>query len=301
MAFTLADSLTRLGLSLLGPILNPNAAFAEVYWVDADSGSDSNDGLSPEHAFQTMAAAITANNTAFSADGDTQRTMYVHSKTYTQNLSAFPRNCTVIGIGGKVRIQGYHDIGTAQNCHFHNIQFRSSQASEPIINAQGNSHGLGFHNCVFDSQAAISECLKFTGSSSDMEIENCRIGYDSNPTYSPDIAIRFAGSAAQRGKIVNNQIWSTGIGIQIDIAMVSSNVLLIKDNVISSGPGSADVQMDIGIYDKTGSPNGALYVNNWISAVDAIKFDVANTKSQNMCIGNHVVQAGTGGIETSGS
>lgn len=31
---------------------NPNAAFAQVYWVDADSGSDSNDGLSPERLLQ---------------------------------------------------------------------------------------------------------------------------------------------------------------------------------------------------------------------------------------------------------
>lgn len=301
MAFTLADSLARLGLGLLGPVLNPDAAFAEVYWVDADSGSDSNDGLSPEHAFQTMAAAITANNTAFGLDGDTQRTMYVHSKTYTQNLTAFPKNCTVIGIGGKVRIQGYHSTGAAQNSRWHNIQFRSNQASQPIITVAGASHSFELHKCVFDSQATISECLLFAGSCSDVVIENCRIGYETSVANSPDIAIRFSGTAAQRSKVVNNQIYSTGIGIQIDAAMVSNMFMLVKDNILSVGPGSHTNQMDIGIYDKTAQPRGALYVNNYISAVDAIKFDAANVISQNMCIGNHIVQGGTGGIETSGS
>jgi len=301
MAFTLADNLARLGLGQLGPILNPDAGFAEVYWVDADSGSDSDNGLSPEHAFASMAVAIAANNTAFGLDGDTQRTMYVHSKTYTQNLSAFPKNCTVIGIGGKVRIQGYHSTGAAQNSRWHNIQFRSNQTSVPIISVAGGSHGIEFHECTFDSQATISECLLFAGSCSDVVIEKCRIGYESAVANSPDFAIRFSGLQAQRSKVVDNQIYTTGIGIQIDAAMSSNMFMLVKDNVISVGPGSHTDQMDIGIYDKTAQPRGALYVNNYISAVDAIKFDAANVVSQNMCIGNHIVQAGSGGIETSGS
>jgi len=77
--------------------------------------------------------------------------------------------------------------------------------------------------------------------------------------------------------------------------------LLIENNKISVGPGSADAQAAIGIYDKTSSPRGGLYVNNYISAVDAIKFDAVNNKSAWICIGNHIVEATTGGIETSGS
>lgn len=301
MAFTLADSLARLGLGLLGPMLNPDAAFGEVYWVDADSGSDSDDGLSPEHAFQSLAVAIAANNVAFGLDSDIQRTMYIHSKTYTENLTTWPENCTMIGIGGKVRIQGYHTISHIQNLRIHNIQFRSAQASVPILDVTGNCHGFTLDKCVLDSQAAISECVKFTGSQSDIVINNCRIGYETNPTYSPDIAIRFAGVHAQRSEVTNNRIWTTGIGIQIDAAMVSGNFLLIENNKISVGPGSADSQAAIGIYDKTSSPRGGLYVNNYISAVDAIKFDAANSKSQWICIGNHIVEGTTGGIEDSGS
>ena len=298
----LYDAVRKYGLLAL-PILNPNS---EIYYVDSDHANaldadDGEHGNTRELPFKSIEYATAINNAAFAADGDPQRTMFIHSKTYTENLTAFPKNCTVIGVGGKVRIQGYHSFSHAQNCRIHNIQFRSNQASVPIIHVTGNSHGFELHKCVLDSQAAISECVKFTGSQSDIVINDCRIGYETNVANSPDIAIRFAGVHAQRSKIVDNQIFSTGIGIQIDITMASGNFLLVKDNVISVGPGTSTDQMAIGIYDKTTAPRGGLYVNNFISAVDAIKFDVAGTLSQNLCIGNHVVQAGTGGIETSGS
>lgn len=298
----LYDAVRKYGL-LAFPILNPNS---EVYYVDSGHANaldadDGEHGNTRELPFATIAYAITRNNVAFAADSDPQRIMYIHSKTYTENLTAFPKNCTVIGVGGKVRIQGYHSTGAAQNSHWYNIQFRSSQVSTPIITVELASHGIEFHECVFDSQATISECLLFEGSNSDVVIENCRLGYESAVANSPDIVIRFSGTAAQRSKVVNNQIYSTGIGIQIDAAMVSGMFLLIKDNVISVGPGSHTDQMDIGIYDKTQGPEGGLYVNNFIAAVDAIKFDVVNVISQNMCIGNHIVEAGSGGIEDAGS
>lgn len=298
----LYDAIRKYGLLAL-PILNPNS---EIYYVDSDHANaldadDGEHGNTRELPFKTIAYAITINNAAFTVDGDPQRTMFIHSKTYTENLTAFPKNCTVIGVGGKVRIQGYHSFSAAQNCRIHNIQFRSNQTSVPILAVGGDSHGFELHECVFDSQATISECIKFTGSCSDVVIEGCRIGYESAVVNSPEIAIRFAGTATQRSKVIDNQIYSTGIGIQIDASMVSGMFLLIKDNVISVGPGSETTQMDIGIYDKTQGPEGGLYVNNYIAAVDAIKFDVVNVISENMCIGNHIVEAGTGGIEDAGS
>ena len=295
----LYDAVRTYGL-LAFPDLNP---YSEVYYVDSDHANaldadDGEHGITRELPFATVEYAITRNNAAFALDSDPQRTMFIHSKTYTESLSAFPKNCTVIGVGGKVRIQGYHSTGAAQNSKWYNVQFRSNEASTPIITVAGASHGFEMHECVFDSQATISECLLFAGSCSDVVIENCRLGYVSAVANSPDIVIRFSGTAAQRSKVINNQIYSTGIGIQIDAAMVSGMFLLIKDNVISVGPGSHTTQMDIGIYDKTQGPEGGLYVNNYIAAVDAIKFDVVNAISPNMCINNHVVQAGVGTIET---
>lgn len=282
--------------------ISNNRPNSHNYYVDKKHAQalDADDGVHGqcwETPFATIAYAIAANNAAHDLDNNPQRTMFIASSTYTVNLTAFPKNCTVYGTGGKVRIQGYHSTGAAQNSRWHNIQFRSSTASQPIITVASASHGIEFHECVFDSQAAISHCLLFplNSSISDIVIENCRIGYDSTPANSPDIAIEFAGVHAQRGKILNNQIYSTGIGIQINATMISNNFLLIKDNVIANRCAS-DAQMAVGISDLTPNENGGLYINNFISATDAFYFGtVAGDKSKNICINNYVVQAGVAG------
>lgn len=292
----LFDAIRKYGM-LAFPDFNP---YSEVYYVDSDHANaldadDGEHGNTRELPFATVEYAITRNNAAFALDNDPQRLMLIHSKTYTESLSAFPKNCTVIGVGGKVRIAGYHSFSHAQNCRIHNVQFRSSQASVPIIHATGNCHGLEFHECVFDCSAAVSECLKYSGNSSDLVVENCRIGYETNAANSPDIAIRFAGVAAQRGKVINNQIYCkpiTGIGIQIDSAMVSANFLLIKDNVIMGSPASDD-QCAVGIKDLTASPKGGVYVHNWISAKDGMFFTVAGNKSAWLSMDNIVNENGS--------
>ncbi len=292
----LYDVIKKYGLLSL-PIIGTNS---QVYYVDSDHANaldadDGEHGNTWELPFKTIAFAITTNNVAFAADSDPQRTMFIHSKTYTENLTTWPENCTMIGVGGKVRIQGYHTISHTQNLRIHNIQFRSSQASVPILNVTGNCHGFTLDKCVFDSQAAISECIKFTGSQSDILIEHCRIGYETNNAYSPDIAIRFAGVHAQRGKVFDNEIYCkpiTGIGIQIDSTMVSGNFLLIKDNVIMGSP-AADNQCAVGIKDLTASPRGGVYVGNYISAIDGMYFTVAGNKSAWLSMNNIVNENGS--------
>ena len=229
----LYDAVRKYGV-LAFPDLNP---YSEVYYVDSDHANaldadDGEHGITRELPFATVEYTITRNNAAFALDSDPQRTMFIHSKTYTESLSAFPKNCTVIGVGGKVRIQGYHSFSHAQNSRWHNVQFKSSEAGQPIIHATGNCHGLEFHKCVFDSSAAISENIKFSGNSSDIVVDDCRMGYETNAVNSPDIAIRFSGVAAQRAEITNNRIWSTGTGIQIDSTMTSGRFVLIEKNKI---------------------------------------------------------------------
>ncbi len=277
---------------------NPDAAYGKVFWVDETTGSDDSDGLSPINAFATVAAAITANNLAFDANNHNQNTMYINAQTYTENLTVFPKNCNVIAIGGKVRIQGNHVFSHAQNSRWYNVQFRCSTGGVPIISATGNCHGLAFYGCVFDSQAAITENILYAGNSSDLVVDNCRMGYETNATNSPDYAIRFAGVAAQRAEITNNRIWTTGVGIQIESTMTSGGFLLIENNKISNNP-ARDNQMAFGIKDLTPSPSGALIIHNYISAVDAIFYTVTGAKSQNLTINNYVNQAGTATREDS--
>ncbi len=275
-----------------------------AYYVDKASGSSINSGLSWSQAMDTIAGAITLSNTNTSVTGNTtnMNRIYIQGGTYTEDLDIFPKNCHVIGVGTLTRIQnlGTHTCAGVDNCHFWNISFRGGTASAAMISIANSSHTLGFHGCIFDSQATISSVLYYAGSSSNQIIENCDFGFETSVANSPDIAIHLYGVHCQRMKIVNNRIWSTGTGIQIE-NMASSNFLLIKDNVLAVGPGSADDQMAIGIYDKTSSPRGALYVNNYISAVDALKFDAANSKAQWISMGNWVNQGTTPAWEDGGT
>lgn len=276
----------------------------ETFYVDSVNGDNTYDGLSWATATATVAQAITLSNTYTSLTANTtvMNRIYISGGTYTEDLETFPANCHVIGTGTITRIQnlGTHTCAGVDNCHFWNISFRGGYASTAMISIANSSHSLGFHNCIFDSQATISSILYYAGSSSNQIIENCEFGFETSVANSPDIAIHLYGTHCQRMKIINNRIWSTGTGIQIE-NMASGNFLLVKDNVLAVGPGSADSQMAIGIYDKTSSPRGGLYVNNYISAVDALKFDAPNSKAQWISMGNWVNQATTPAWEDGGT
>lgn len=282
----------------------PGAFYGTEYFVDSISGLDTNNGLDWAHAKLTIASAITASNTnrALTANTTKMNTIYVGGGTYTEDIETFPANCNVIGVGSITRIQnlGTHTCAGVDNCHFWNISFRGGTASAAMISIANSSHSLGFHNCIFDSQAAISSVLYYAGSSSNQIIENCDFGFETSAANSPTIVIHLYGTHCQRMKIINNRIWGTGTGIQIE-NMASNNFLLVKDNVIGVGPGSADAQMAIGINDQTSGPKGTLYVHNYISATNAFNFAAVTDKSQWVCIGNWVNQGTTPAWEDGGT
>lgn len=272
-----------------------------IYYVDSATGSDSDDGLSWTDAVATIAQAITLSNANVALTGNTTKmnAIYISGGTYTEDIETFPANCHVIGTGNITRIQnlGTHTCAGVDNCHFWNISFRGGLASAAMISIANSSHSLGFHNCIFDSQAAISSCLYYAGSSSNQIIENCEFGFETNATNSPDIVINLAGVHCQRMKIINNRIWTTGVGIQIESTMGSNGFMLIKDNLIANNS-ARDNQATFGYRDLTANAMAAYLVDNYISAADAIYFSVAGTKSANLCINNYIVEAGTGDTET---
>ena len=275
----------------------PNGA---VYYVDGATGDDADDGLSRTNAVATIVQGITLSNAAYvieaaAGNGTMMNVIIIAGGTYTEDIEAFPANCHVIGTGSFTRIQnlGTHTCAGVDNSHFWNISFRGGTAGAAMISVANSSHSLGFHNCIFESQATISSVLYYAGSSSNQIIEDCEIGYETAVANSPDIAIHLYGTHCQRMKIINNRIWSTGVGIQIE-NMTSGNFLLVKDNVIAAANSTTD-QMTIGINDATSGPKGGTYVNNYISAADAIQFHgtSVNVTSENICIGNWVNEAGT--------
>ena len=294
----LLDAVRKYGWTgLVGTQPNGHNYFVDENHAQALDANDGVHGQTQETPFATVAYAITQNNAAFALDAYAQNTIFIAASTYTENLTAFPKNCTVIGIGSKTRIQGYHSVSAAQNCRFHNIKFRGGLASTPLLTIGGSSHGISFIDCEFESQTTVSAMLYFTGSSSDIVIKNCKIGLQTAVGNSPTVCIHFAGVHAQRANIENNQIYSTGVGIQFDATMVSGNHLVVKGNIIAASPGSTDSQMTAGIYDKTACIHGGLFVGNYIGAADAIKFDASGNKTQWVCMGNWVNEAATAAFE----
>ncbi len=155
------DDNVRASLDIIHGKVNPYHAFGTEYWVDAVSGSDTDDGLSPTEAFATITAAITASN--LTAGSYNMNTIYIAGSTYTEDLTTLPKNCNVRGVGAKVRIQGnLTPTAAAANSRWWNIQIRENDAL-PIITLPAQSHGCEFHDMRLDDQGACTYGIYLSG------------------------------------------------------------------------------------------------------------------------------------------
>ena len=270
-------------------LIHPNAAFGNVYWVDKSTGSDSNDGLTPASAFLTIANAISVSNAEVGSYD--MNTIYVNSNTYTESLTTGPKQCNIIGIGAKVRLQGVQAFASASNnWHFWNIQFRYSTGT--LFTIPSTSYGVGFHGCTFDNTGATIGIS--VGATQDFICEDCR--FIGNPIFTTAIT-----STARQIRLLirNNIIAATTNGILI-AAADDGYFNVIKDNVIgrmfadpnSSSQGTYGIRLA-----KTTGTSKYQIVGNQISAADAISSATADTAIQIQCIGNRVSEAGTSAWE----
>jgi len=276
-------------------LINPNFAFGNVYWVDKVTGSNSNNGLSPDAAFLTIANAISVSNAEVGSYN--VNTIYVNASTYTEDLTEEPVNVNIIGIGAKTRLQGNHIFDTggnsAQNAHWYNMQFRSSDSAVLFV-ITSNYYVPGWHGCTFEGSGSCTGAIKIA-LAQDMMIENCR--FLGSPVFTT--AIEITGHH-YRSIIRNNYIAATTNGILIKSASAGYGNF-IHDNIIGrtmTDPNSS-AQMTYGFRSEKGDGHsGFMLVNNRIEAVDCISFaHTSGTNETDSCIGNVCVQAGTGTSE----
>ena len=264
------------------------------------------DGLSWETAFNTIAAAITASNAyiAVTANSYGRNRMYIDGgNLWSEDLATFPNQCDMIGVGARTgwvpTIYGATAITTAvTGCHVYNLMFHNSNASGKVCVIPDGSHGIEFHHCWFAGEASVTHGLVL-GSLADMVVDDCR--FCGNPPAL--IGILLEGSMAT-GEIKNNFISAVTTGIQIADGTTADYGLVIKDNIIGCANPNSSIQLATGILiSDTNSRCHTYFVNNYISAVDAINFVGAGYGNMSawLCIGNHVVQAATGVIETAES
>jgi hypothetical protein len=209
-----------------------------TYFVDNNSGSDSNDGLTWETALKTFARATVLNNLDIARGSDRwarRNTIYYAADTETATIVAFPNKCDVIGVGSydansKPGITGNHAPVNTGNygTRFFNIWFKSPAVASPIITLASTSSGIQFIGCTFDGSAGtVTSAILATASPFLKIIDSEMFG-----AFATSYISFGAGEAASALISGNIMTGSAGIGIIVASDTTSSYPSVVKDNII---------------------------------------------------------------------
>jgi len=134
-----------------------------VYYVDGNSGDDTNSGLSWEKPFKTLAYAFGVSHTDIARGSDRRarrNRIYIAGDRFIETLVAFPQKTDVIGVGScdnfpRACIRGNHaPVNTAVGTRFYNVQFEPTTAAD-IITLTSATTGVEVHNCDFEASGAL--------------------------------------------------------------------------------------------------------------------------------------------------
>ena len=222
-----------------------------VYFVDGNSGSDGNDGLSWDYPKKTVAAALVVSHADIARGSDRwarRNTVFIAGDRFTENLVLGAQKTDLIGVGScdsykRAGIRGNHTM--ANNCsgmRFINIQFEPA-ASSDIVTQASTASGIEFWNCnflaAFGAYTAPS-AIQSTASPL-LKIMHCTF----EGAFSGDV-IDIAAGDASGTQIVGNEIrGGANDGIVISgVATVSgiSSRGLIADNYIQVAAKTIDTR-----------------------------------------------------------
>lgn len=269
------------------------------YYVDANhaNASDSNDGTDPEAPFLTIQAAITANNALIDwADTPSEfNTIWIAPGQYAENLTP-PYYCRMIGTGMALGTttdicvdvhpaSGSPLAGTGLGLHLYNIRFTCDTA-HPVLDF-GVMNSCTIENCaITDGNPGLATVGIDTTDANSSWIVNCVFKGNSNPLTT---GIRSTGDFYSC-RVVHNEICAVTTGIDLSGAALCGNAVAAHNMIWGGGA----VLLATGINDSV--VGDLLCVNNWITATDAI-----NHADANMTIANHVINAGVGAVELTGT
>jgi hypothetical protein len=155
-----------------------------TYFVDGNSGLDSNDGSSWEKAFKTVAKGLAISHADIARGSDRwarRNTVYIAGDSFEENLTKLAQKTDVIGMGScdylpMARIIGNHPIGSVgyDGCRFINVGFKSPAAGGDIITLNNYHNGISFLGCDFNgnSTTAATGAIVATACES-LTIKNC--------------------------------------------------------------------------------------------------------------------------------
>lgn len=262
----------------------------KVYYVH--KGGDNAGGLSWEHAFTTIAAAIAAQRTwratLASALQSCNAYIFIAPGTYDENITSFPFSTTIIGLGipGTDKATEWHTTtgacmaGTVSGLRLVNIRFEAGGANDVLdFNICNNVEIL---NCDIQANETNKSAIS-TMNSGYLTIRNCKIGTGGGADKLFDYGIKVEEGHLHNAVIENNIIQgleATGTGIYIPVGSVASQTI-IRNNVIKlTGAGQ-------GIDDDS---DDCMVVGNTVFHVNGTPYDYnAALASQNIANNNGIV------------
>jgi hypothetical protein len=209
-----------------------------TYYVDGNAGADTNDGLSWENAFKTLATACTAShaNIAAGSTGWASRNrIYIKGDDLTEDLVALPQKTDIIGCGSRngfkmACITGNHvPINTTVGTRFINCMFMGDASGGDIFTLASSNSFLEYWGCRFSatSTAAATGAILPTAVQF-LRVENCIF----EGAFS-DAVIEIGAGAARGLKIRNNFIQGANAGIEIaSSATCTPEIGIIENNII---------------------------------------------------------------------
>lgn len=229
--------ITSMGIPLFGN--GQQDISGSTYFVDNNSGSDSNDGSSFEKAFKTLAKAVAVSNVDIARGSDRwarRNTIYYCADTETADLVAFPDKCDVIGLGSydantKPGITGNHVPVNAGNygTRFFNIWFKAPADASPIVTLASTTSGCQFIGCTFSATATTTHAIQSTASPF-LKVKGCRF---EGATVTAAISI-LAGEAGGTEISYNQFTDGAAVGILINTSTTTSWGAFIDHNMIKS-------------------------------------------------------------------
>lgn len=212
-----------------------------VYYVDNNSGLDTHDGLSWNHAVLTITKAMALSHAmiATSPHYADRNTIFVRGDDFDEDLTKLAQKTDVVGVGSDdsnkgPRILGNHVIeavgsGNYMGCRLFNITFKP-EAAGITVDLPTGQHGIEFHGCKWEWAGGSTTGLRVTTCNGTV-VNGCQFIKGDGTGFST-AAISIATGASFQTHITHNWI-DSGIGIIVNVGTTGLGNI-ITDNYIKT-------------------------------------------------------------------
>lgn len=230
--------------NLAGTVANQGAK--TIFYVEGNSGNDSEDGLSWATAFKTLTVGLAASHADIGSNNRgwaSRNVIYVKGDALDEDLVLLAQKTDVVGVGHwdqfpYTGLIGNHiPVGTtttAYGTRFFNFMFRANSAGGDIWTLNSTVSGLHFYNCYFDANSTTAATGAIVATASPfLGVYDCKF----TGKYS-DAVIEFGAGDARGAEVIGNRIEGVDEGIGISASTTNTDggaeKLIIKDNMINT-------------------------------------------------------------------